>query len=81
MREADAACRASLRTRLELRARRDAALTAHVETRRATSASSLAPPHPDERGSVIANALHWLDATFYENARNTEIDPWSATTT
>lgn len=77
VREADASPVASLRTRLELRARRDAALTAHVETRRATSALLAGAAAPrTSAGQFIANALHWLDATFYENARNTEIDPW-----
>ena len=44
VREADASPPASLRARLELRARRDAALSAHVETRRATTALLVAAP-------------------------------------
>jgi hypothetical protein len=32
---------------------------------------------PRERpGQAVANAMHWIDATFYESARGTDIDPW-----
>lgn len=27
-------------------------------------------------GQLVANAMHWLDPTFYENSRNTMADPW-----
>lgn len=39
-----------------------------------TQVAYLAPRQ--RAGQLVANAMHAIDATFYENTRNTGIDPW-----
>lgn len=53
----------------------DALATAERELARLRAQVEYLAPR-QRAGQLVANALHWLDATFYENARNTEIDPW-----